>query len=632
MGPHADQFVVQCACQSRLRISLPFAADKRARCPKCAKTLPAKSLVRANPEYRFVVRIALIFLIVGIIPIVWPAGWYLIAGIALLYALTWLKLGTEIRGWAGSKRFLRLLCCNSVKGVQEVSLWVSVGILMVCAAQFMLRVFFAVASDARVFSIEVGLAAAQSFLGHYLTLKWVLGGLACWLLIAIIWPRTVRMSHFQAGRKWIGRTVTVLTVITSFSFFSAHTVASLEKSWVAGRRQELSQSIDKIRNVRQQLVTDAYLQEQINHLSEASRISLAMYLTKAGNEQPVRDLGGEILKNEPPPDNVGNDYPDPEPPPNTGPQKPSEPPRGGAPESGLDIATEESINRVNGWVSDQTATRPSLIDVQRVTVEAARTSALLEASQSALEESLKAALGTRWHPALEPFAKVFVKSLQSSVVKTSVSKVFPRGVNSVKGALGWVKKNVHYTEGRAQWNWPIGTIEDYWQSRASLIAKSESPQLSLPERSSGVPGSTLSDPSSGWPSFPGETLGEPRLGSAQPRITVGWLIDHLACPKEDVRLASAQELNRIGPLLKSSEVGKIVKLLEDNRDLYRISPSGALFDTAPVRYYAAQALSGMDSRYLNASTRRSAGEIISQFRTPNYTRPTTTPILKAAGS
>ena len=391
MGPHANQFVVQCACQSRLRIGLPFAADKRARCPKCSQLLPARSLMRANPEYRFVRRIALIFLIVGIIPIVWPAGLYLIAAIALLYALTWLKLGTEIRGWAGSKRFFKLLGFNSVKGIQELALWVSIGILIVCVAQVVLRAFFVVASEARVLSIESRLVAAQSFLSHRLTLKWVIGGLAFWLLIAMIWPTTIRMSQFQAGRKWIGRTVTVLVVITSFSFFSGRSVASLEQTWVAGRRQELAESSKRIRNARQQLVTDAYLQEQIKRLSDESKNNLAVYFENArGNEKPLRDLGAEILKSEPPFDNSSNDYPEPEPPPNNGPTKPGEPPPATGPgEGGSAVATEESISRVDEWVNDRTSITPTLADGERVTTEAARSETLLEASKAALEESLK---------------------------------------------------------------------------------------------------------------------------------------------------------------------------------------------------------------------------------------------------
>ena len=372
MGPHTDQFIVQCACRSRLRIALPFAADKRARCPKCSELLPAKSLVRANPEYRFARNIGLIFLIVGIIPIVWPAGWYLIAGMALLYALTWIKLGTEIRGWAGSKRFFKVRCFNAAKGVQDLTLWSSVGILIVCLAQFVMRAFFLVASDTRILSIESGLVAAQSFLSHRLTWKWVLGGLALWFVIAMIWPATIRMSQFQAGRKWIGRTVTILTVITSFSFFSAVTVASAEPSWVAERRQELAESVRQIRNNRQRVVTDAYLQQQIKSLSEQAKNNLAVYFESCkGNEQPVRDLGNEILKNEPPFDNSGNDVPDSEPPLNSGPTKPEAPPPTTEPgEGGSGGPTEESITRVDDWVNDRAAKAPELADAERVTAEA----------------------------------------------------------------------------------------------------------------------------------------------------------------------------------------------------------------------------------------------------------------------
>lgn len=626
MGPHANQFVVQCACQSRLRIGLPFAADKRARCPKCLQLLPARSLVRANPEYRFVRRIALIFLIVGIIPIVWPPGLYLIAAIALLYVLTRLKLGQEVRGWAGSKRFFKLLCFNSVKGIQELALWVSVGILIVCVVQFVLRAFFVVASDARVLSIESKLVASQSFLSHRLTLKWVVCGLAFWLLIAIIWPTSIRMSQFQTGRKWIGHTVTLLTVITSFSFFSARSVASLEPSWVAGRRQELAESVKRIRNARQQLVTDAYLQRQIKRLSDESKKNLVIYFENSrGNEKPVSDLGAEILKSEPPFDNSGNDYPDAEPPSNGGPKQPGGPPPATEPgEGGSANAREQSISRTDDWVNDRTPVAPALADGERVIAEAARTETLLEASKSALTESLKTAIGTHWIPAFDPLAKSFISSLQSSVIKTSVSKLMPRGVTSVKAALGWVAKNVPGT-GQAQWNPPIGTVEDYWKRQTPIISKNEPPQLPVREPEVTVPGSSFPD------GLPGLRRGSVETPSGnQPIITVDSLIEHLSCNRENVRLAVAQVLNQKGPSLTASEVGKIVELLNDNSDRYRISSDKMFYDTAPVRFYAAKALDGMNSRYLSNSSRRSAGEIVSRFDTPHYTRLASTRVLKAA--
>lgn len=628
MGPQADQFVVECGCRCKLRIALPFAADRRARCPRCSQLLPVKTLVTANPEYRFVCRIAVIFLVIGLIPIVWPAGWYLIAAIALLYALTWLKLGTEIRGWAGSKRFLKLLCFNSVKGVQELSLWVSIGILIVCAAQFVLRVFFAVASDVRVYSIEVGLVAAQTYLSHHLTLKWVLGGLVCWFLIATIWPRTVKMSQFQGGRKWLGRTATVLTIITSFSFFSANSVASMNQDWIAGRRLELAQSVKRIRNARRQLVTDAYLQQQIKHLSEQAKVNLATYFSSCnGNEQPVRALADEILKTEPPLNYSGNESPDPEPPPpNKGPVKPDGPPPAAGPHEGAsdhedasDIATEESIERTDDWVSDRTSAMPTLADTQRVTNEAARSESLLETSTSAVEESLKAAIGTHWKPAFDSLVKPFVSSLQSSVIKTSVSKVIPRGVTSVKAALGWVAKNVPYS--RAEWAPSIGTVEDYWRRQTPVVAETRKPTVpTVPEPD--VPRSTLPLYDSGSL----EQFGTQLRGAT----AADFLIEHLACNREDVRLKSAQMLNQLGRSLTAADVGKIVKLLDDNGIRYRISPDGRFYDTAPVRFYAAKALNGMNSKYLTMPSRQSAREIVSEFKTPHYTMPATRTVLRTA--
>ena len=240
---------------------------------------------------------------------------------------------------------------------------------------------------------------------------------------------------------------------------------------------------------------------------------------------------------------------------------------------------------------------------------------------------MKTALGEHWKPAFDPLAKSFVSSLQSSVIKTSVSKVIPKGVTGVKSALGWVAKNVR-SAGRGEWSPSIGTAADYWRRQTPVISQKEPSALSAGEPKVGVPGASIPETSSGLPGLRRNLFETPF--NTQPTYTVDYLIEHLSCNREDVRLTAAQMLRQKGPSLTSSEVGRVVKLLNDNSVRYRISPSGSFYDTAPVRYYAAKALNGMNSRYLPISSRQNAGEIVSPFNTPHYDRPASAGILKAA--
>jgi hypothetical protein len=528
-------------------------------------------------------------LVLSLIPLGWPAGFYLLASTVFLYLLTAVKLTIEMVGWEDSKRVLRLAAFNVTKGLRDTVACITAGVLIVYTAQILLRGVFVVVSEDTVRALELNLVQANVFLSNHLKLNWIIGALLTFLLLQTIWPNRLSVAHFKRVRIWAGRVLVILTVVCSFSFLAEKTIPALEKDWVAQRKDEFGKYVGKLKQARIELVTDAYWLEQLNKLPPQSKVQLRIYFTAAAddslNDKAIAWLAEQIRNKSPVLDDIKNVDPDPPSQGPSGPTKPSDPTGNGGPGRVVheDDASELAVDRVAEWIDAPETKRvdpPSLDDGGLVKLEAQRIETLTYLSRTMLENAVKSIIGEAIPGNLNPLVSSFVKSLESSVVSTSF-KVLPRKVNSIERAANWVKRNVFEQHMATDWIWSVPAYSAYTRT---LELEHEAREAE-----------------------------EHRLSIAR---KVDRLVPFLECNIEENRIAAADALGKLGPELTNEQIAKIASFLDDGRSKVVLTNNGWFKYKRPVSYYAARALVGMELRALSPSLAARATEIFKQYDPP----------------
>lgn len=584
-------------CSTWLRVTRPFAG--RPRCPKCSTFVGLKAIIRETSHTKVVFAVSVIVFVVGLLPVLWPAGLYLLAAAPLFLLFAIGKLSTDILAWENSNYFRRLYAFTSLKTLRDTTISVIAGLLIICSAQLLLKTFLYLTDEESVKSVELSVIRQQKFLSAHTKLNWLIISIILLLLLQTIFPY-IKVAHFKRVRLWTSRVLIVLTVITSFSFFTQQNTASLERDWIAERRVELGELLGRVKKARQGLVTNAYLESQVKAIPPENKDQLRSYFVAAAdNNNDAESIDWLILKlNKPRANftNAPNDYPD-FPVAGGGTSKP--PPEKGGPAGAADGDTvvEDAIDRVNKWVNAGETERvapPSLEDARILETEAKQVETLSYASTAIVEQALKEAIGQQI-TGLDPLIKLFVKTLQNAGVKSALN-VLPARVRTFQKAKAWVQKNIFAHNLQTNWDWTAASYAKY--------QKAMEPPPVTPRPKSATDGLAG------------------LAGLTRPGMPDDWFkerLHYLQCWIEENRLNAANELRLAGPQLSSSQIAQLVSLLGSNETRIRLSENGRFKDTPPLGYYSARALEGMSSEFLNPIVRARAHTIYQEYRTQGRT-------------
>jgi hypothetical protein len=566
--------------------------------------------------------VSAIVFVVGLLPIMWPAGLYLLAAAPIFFLLAVSKFSTDILGWESSNRIPRTFAFTSVKGLRDTTACVIAGLLIICAAQVLLKTVLWLSDEQSVRSLELFVVRQQKFLADHMKFAWLIISIIVLLLLQAIFPY-IKIAHFKKVRTWASRLLIVLTIVTSFSFFTQPTTASLEQDWVAQRKSELSESLRRVRKARQALVTNAYLEAQVEAIPSEQRPQLHAYFVAAANngydEKSIPWLIERVNKYPPDFNNATNYDPD----------LPSDGGGGGAPDGGTnqtpddDAVVEDAINRVDKWVSapeSAPVSTPSIEDAEIVEAEANRVESLSYLSTTFVEQAVKNVIDAHLPANLDPFVKSVVKTLQDAAVK-SVLKAIPARVRSVQKAQAWVKKNLFAHNFQADWNWPAPTYDTYQKETAS-----PPPIKNEPEAIAGK--SPVYEP----PFSSGTSGPFPSRNSGMPAAWFKRRMELLQCWIEENRLRAALDLRAAGPQLSLLQIGRIVQMLDNTETRIRLTANRNSKDTPPLSYYSALALEGMQSELLTPGIQARAHAIYQKHNVQRNVSPATAHDLSQSGN
>jgi len=604
-----ETFEVACSgCYARLRLTRPFEPAKWPRCPKCSSFVKLKTIILKSAPARLAFVFSAVLFLVGLLPVLWPAGLYLILAALIFFVLAISKFAASLVGWEQSSHIRRFLAFTSLKSLRDTSACVIAGLLIICAAQLLLKTVLSMSDEQSVKAVELLVIRQQDFLREHLKLAWTIIAFVVLLLFQAILP-TVRVTHFKTVLTWASRVLTILTVIAAFSFFTEPTTAALERDWIAQRKPELNKSLGRVKKARQTLVTNAYLQAQIEAIPPEKKQQLHAYFVDAakyaGHDESIQWLTDQ-LKNRPVDfSNATNEEPDF----SADVDGSSNPAANDKPAELVDsdAAVEGAINRTEKWVSAAGTERvapPSIEDARILEAEANRVETLSYASNTLVEQALKNAIDAHLSADLEPFIKLFVKQLEDSAVKSTV-KFIPARIRSFQRAKSWVQRNVFAHNFQADWNWQVPSYAQYQK------AIEPPPVAPTPE------------PTTSGEDFVGDEVVSDEWFEAE--------MHDLQCWIEENRLRAANELREAGPRLSRSQIDQLVDRLNSSETRIRLDASGQYRDLPPLSYYSARALEGMTSERLSSAERVRAHEIFEQYKVQrNLTRASTREQVQAS--
>jgi hypothetical protein len=445
---------VRCTGCGRLLRLLPERAGSRQSCPGCKTFTPHPRHWEFVRECRRFGCAFAILAILGLIPLTWPVGLYLVAVSVIAFVFQCLKYVGEESGADKSTNKMRVLKFNIFKALRDAASSVGVGMAIVCVAQLLLQTIFFFVEPEAIRTVEEWIVSKRAGLAGLLQFKWLLLTLAIVVFAALIWPSTKPVSRYLYVRNWALRLLIVLSVVSSFTFFTSDAIAAGERRWVAERKDEYEKAAANVRSARVTLAKAAYVQKRLETLPKKSRSDLRTFFEGASRSPIGREIIQKLATN------IAEKVP-----PGKGPSEDTfrsgnSPQNAGSADSPIEI----SLERIERWdANDHGSTRsstPTFEDGARVTEEAKKCNKAVEEAMAAVEEVVKAIVGDHLAPIVE-LIKPFAEALIGGTVETFLPKEILSGIHSFKDATNIISLNLTPQERSSAWDLDVGTVAQY---------------------------------------------------------------------------------------------------------------------------------------------------------------------------
>jgi hypothetical protein len=371
-----------------------------------------------------------------------PVVFWLLGGCVLLGTLQLLSARNQ-----PNTRFRSGLWRQTLKGAHDNAVAILIGLALVCTAQVVLS-FMATSgeNEARVRLLEATLIAARQFLKNTVKLSLPALGLVLLPLILItwLWPCLRLVKRLDNVQRWAGRSLLVLTIITSFTFFSAVALSGYEPEWIASRNRDALRYLEGVLGVRHELVAAAIVQQQIQELNPVQRNDFALFFRDAARRRGrdgifiVNRLGVHLAE-----------------------QAIRLPVLALGPES-TGSPIDSTIQKMKDWADTQRGDPPpSLETIRTVGTEAERLETILSEAKVSTAKLLKASLNLP--DSFDPFVKPFLDSFFSAFSKALADKIFPT-VRDFERARQWVSRQLKSSHDSS---WTL--VENPTKDRAAAI-------------------------------------------------------------------------------------------------------------------------------------------------------------------
>jgi hypothetical protein len=495
-GSQTPPVEIRCnGCGRTLRLQ-PERVGLRQRCPVCKTLTPHPRHEQFLREWRGFAYAAGALGVLGIIPLTWPVGLYLLAISIVTLTFEWMKYRQEEKGADKSRNRWKIFAFNSSKALRDTAGAVSAGIALVCLAQLLLRTLFSYAEPPEVHGWEDWVASKRAGLAGLLQIKWMLLTLASLILVSLIWPSASPVTRYRSLRTWASRVLLALTVVSSFTFFTSNAIDAAKRDWVAQRRDQYKKNAAKVRSGRQTLANAAYCNKQLQTLSTKSRKDTADFLEAARRNSDSQRIIGDFARDVAEKMRARD----------TSTQDASDSVDSSQNSGSDDSPVEISLQRIEAWEPNGSgpgaASPPTFEDGVRVTEEARKYENAEKEAEASVEEVVKSVLGDQlsslvdWDPLIKPF----VKTLLGSSVKTFFPKGILRRIRNYRDADSLITLNLSPRSG-IPWDLDVGKVSRYESPPSAATASTpKTADAKVPDVTPGI--DDLLSPSRGLRGLP----------------------------------------------------------------------------------------------------------------------------------
>jgi len=376
----------------------------------------------------------------------WPVSLWVLAAFIIHWALRNLTEGLTRSRRAGKGGLTRVLLEAASGSLSRSVAYVGAGIALVALAQAALWLGAQWVEPSQVRQVEQLLSWGYQRLLAILDIEVLAIALGILLAVTLLQPRYGFMGHFLKLRTALSRAAFLLLGVTSFTFFGALDMQSMDPEW---RRAELYKAQAMLREISDEMrdmASAAWINAEVHRLDTEKQNDFVNFFKSARTSpfapQIVRAAAVELA--------------------------------GKAPK--VSAAAEADL-RVDGIIPERV--HAYLRGDREVAVHNATTLAELQAANDRLSAHalrLRAARTAAIELASEafaslapniemPLAKAFVQELTSTLARGALKEVVPVAVADANTAMEWVKTHVYATQPieRAYvphtWQFNMGSLE-----------------------------------------------------------------------------------------------------------------------------------------------------------------------------
>jgi hypothetical protein len=351
--------------------------------------------------------------------VAWPVSAWLLGAYVLHWILSYLA---NILNRPGRLPAFRRVVAHAARGLARSVAYVGFGIFLVALAQTLLWGGAQAIEPALVRQAEVLLSHAYHGLLSVMSLEVLAIALAVLVAIVLVQPRSSALARFLSLRRVASKVALVLLGVTSFTFFGALDMQSLDPEWRASERYRARATLNEIATDTREMAAAAWVEAETHKLDEAAKRDFASFFAKARGTlfavEIARAAGSELA---------------------------GKAPRLSAPGQ-KDVQLDNLIpERVQSYLEGHASAgspEPSLSELRAANERLVAHELRLRAARTTAIELASEAFAGLMPASERPLVNAFVQGLSSSLARGALQEVLPARVADVQGARDWVRTNV----------------------------------------------------------------------------------------------------------------------------------------------------------------------------------------------
>lgn len=240
-----------------------------------------------------------LWIIVALFVILIPVSYWLVLSASLTLALAIIQEALQEELQSSDEQDISkfaLASAGIIKALYETSINILVGLCFVGLCQLLLQGVGHFAEESTISRSQQFLVDVTDALKKYFGFYYILAAIVVVITLSVVLKQSSILHKFLSFKDSAGRLIVGMTVVTSFSFFSASAVSDYQKEWKAVVSKEIDQRLSTIEKQENKLLAEAVVKNELLTQNTAQNTELVQVFYAAVKQPHAKRIVIRVAK------------------------------------------------------------------------------------------------------------------------------------------------------------------------------------------------------------------------------------------------------------------------------------------------------------------------------------------------